>query len=157
MADYSSATEIDQLAGTTGVDLRTDDATEATIVQEAIDYAGGELDFYAQGRWSSLDSVQYVRNAATHLALEWLCLRRLNSVPASLAKACDRYREKLELVMLGKVVIPGATRSRRQVTVTNQVVDLRRANNQVRTDRTRSTGTANGYTRPTDSTAPDDR
>ena len=157
MPTFTSATEIDALAGSTGVDLRVDDGVEATLVSDACDYATGEIEFYAQGKFSSLDGIQYVRNAATHFALEWLCLRRLNSVPASLAKACDRYREQLQKVQEGKAVIPGATRSRRQVTVTNQVVDLRRFNNQVRTDKTRSTGTANGYTRPVDESAPDNR
>jgi len=154
---YSTAAEIDLLAGATGVDLRTDDGTEATIVAEAVDYAGGEVDFAAQGRWSSLDAVQWVRNAATHLALEWLCLRRLNAVPESLAAACERYRQQLMLVAQGKLVIPGAARSRRPVTLSNRHVDLRRFNNTVRTDTTKSTGVTNGYTRPTDPAAPDQR
>lgn len=157
MADYTTSTEIEHLAGSVGVDLRTDDGVEATLVQEAVDYAGGEVDYYCQGKFSSLDGIQYVRNAATHFALEWLCLRRLNSVTESLAKACDRYREQLTRVLEGKAMIPGAARSRRPVTVTNQVVDLRRFNNQVRTDTTRSTGVARGYVRPTDPTAPDQR
>ena len=135
MPNYTSATEIDQLAGTVGVDLRVDDGTEATLVAAAVDYAGGEIDFGCQGRFDSIDQIDWVRNVATHFALEWLCLRRLNSVSESLAKTCDRYRDKLELIQIGKAVIPGAARSRRPVSVTNQVVDLRRANNQVRTDR----------------------
>lgn len=154
---YTSADEIESLAGTTGVDLRTDDGTSADFAGEAADYATGEIDFAAQNRWSSLDTVRWVRNCATHLALEWLCLRRLNSVPESLGKKCDRYREQLDQVALGKFVIPGAARSRRAVTVSTGSTDLRRWNNQNRVDTTRSTGTATGYTRPTDPTAPDNR
>lgn len=154
---YTDATAINLLAGQVGVDLRADDATEAEVVAEAVEYAGGEVDFAAQGRWSGLDAVRWVRNCATHFALEWLCLRRLNAVPESLAAACERYRQQLALVAQGKLVIPGAARSRRPVTVTNQTVDLRRPNNQVRTDRSRSTGVANNYPRPTDTNAPDAR
>lgn len=157
MPDYSTSTEIDALAGSVGVDLRTDDGTEATLVQDAIDYAAGEVDFYCQARFSGLDEIQWVRNVATAFAVEWLCNRRLNSVPESLAKMCDRYREKLELVLERKAVVPGATRSRRAVAVSNQVVDLRRYNNQTRVDLPRSTGVAEGYTRQTDPTAPDQR
>ncbi|VTT96560.1 : DUF1320 [Gemmataceae bacterium] len=157
MADYSSDTEMQNLAGQVAVDLRTDDAVTATLLQAAIDYAGGEVEFYCQGRFSLLDTVQYARNAATAFALEWLCMRRFNAVVEPLTKMCDRYREQLTKVAEGKFTIPGAARSRRQVTVTNQVVDLRRFNNQVRTDRSRSTGVAKGYVRPVDYNAPDER
>lgn len=157
MADFTTAGEIDRLAGTTGVDLRTDDGAEATLVAEAVAYATGEVEFYCQGRFTALDGVQYVRNAATHFALEWLCLRRLNAVPEGLARACERYREKLELVMAGKVTIPGAARTRRAVTVSTPAVDLRRFNNQNRVDQNRSTGVAKDYRRPTDPTSPDQR
>lgn len=157
MADYSSAAEIDRLAGATGVGLRTDDGVEATLVQEAIDYAGGEIDFACQGRYSAVDQVQWVRNCATHLALEDLCRRRLNSVPESLAARCDGYREQLRAVAGGQLAVPGAARGRRPVTVTNSTVDNRRFNNQVRVDRSRSTGVAKDYTRPTDPNAPDNR
>lgn len=157
MADYTSPDEIALLAGHTGVDLRTDDDDPDGLVAEAISYATGEIDFAAQGKYSAIDQIQWVRNVATHFALEWLSLRRLNSVTASLAKTCDRYREKLALVEAGKLQVPGATRSRRAVTVTNLTTDLRRANNQQRVDRTRSTGTAKGYVRPVDTNAPDDR
>jgi len=157
MPDYTSATEIDQLAGQVGVDLRTDDGTESTLVAEAIDYAAGDVDYYCQGRFSNLDTIQYVRNAATHFAVEWLSLRRLNSVTESLQKACDRYREQLTRVLEGKAIIPGATRSRRQAAVSNYNVDLRKFNNTIRTDRSRSTGVAKDYRRPVDPTAPDQR
>ena len=157
MADFTSPDEIDHLAGTTGVDLRTDDADVVDVTAEAILYAGGELEFSAQGKYSNLDTLQWIRNVATAFALEYLCQRRLNSVPESLAERCERYRKKLELVEAGKLVIPGATRSRRPVTVTNSNVDLRRANNQVRVDKSRSTGVARNYPRVVDEVAPDQR
>jgi hypothetical protein len=158
MADYTSATEIDNLAGTLGVDLRTDDGVEATLAQAAVDFARGQIDFACQGRFSGLDQIQWVRNCATYLALEeYLCLRRLNSPPASLVASCDRFREQLLQVQEGRAVIPGATRSRRQVALSTPVVDLQRHNNQSRIDTTRSTGVARGYVRPTDPKAPDQR
>ena len=157
--EYSTAAEIEAFAGTWGVDLRTDDVGGVSVVDDAITFAGADFDFFCQGRYlsSDLTAIQWVRNVATAFAVEWLCLRRLNSVPEGLAKQCDRYREQLALVLEGKAQVPGAARSRRPVTVTNQVVDLRRRNNNVRVDRTRSTGVAQDYVRPSDPTAPDDR
>lgn len=158
MADFSSIAEMTNLAGQVAVDLRTDDAAPAAeLMQAAIDYAGGEVEFYCQGKFGLLDSVQYVRNAATAFALEWLCMRRLNAVTDALTKMCDRYREQLGKVAEGTFTIPGAARSRRAATVANQAVDLRRFNNQVRTDTTRSTGVAKGFRRVTDGNAPDER
>jgi hypothetical protein len=157
MADYTSSDEIVTLAGQTGLGLRTDDAAGADLAAAAVAYATGEVDFYAQGRYSGLDLVQYARNAATHFALEWLCLRRMNSVPESLAAACERYRQNLTLVAEGKLRMPGGVASRRPVTVSTPVVDLRRFNDQNRVDTTKSTGAAKNYPRPTDPTAPDQR
>lgn len=125
----------------------------------AIEHGSSEIDFYCQDKYlpADLAASRFVSEAATAFALEYWCLRRLNDTPKSVVEWADRYREKLQLVLEGKAGLAGVARSRRPVTVTNSHVDLRRPNNQVRTDTTRSTGVATGYRRPTDPTAPDAR
>jgi hypothetical protein len=162
MADlaYTTAGDIDSLAGTLAVDLRTDDGVEATLVADAIDCASADVDFYTQGRYAAADLAEnrWARHAATAFALEVLCIRRLNDVPTSLAEMCERYRKMLQLVLEGKAQIPGAARSRRPGTVTNYVPDLRRLNNQMRRDQNRSTGArAASYRVMNDPSSPDMR
>lgn len=161
MADlaYTDAKAITDLVGQLAVDLRTDDVEAAEFLDEAIDHGSSEIDFYSQGKYvaSDLAANRWVKDAATAFAVEKLCMRRLNAIPESAVAWADRYREKLQGVLDGKWNIPGCSRTRRAVTVTNQHVDLRRPNNQVRTDTTRSTGVAKNYNRPTDPTAPDSR
>jgi len=158
--DYTTAASLDALAGTLAIDLRGDDAADqAALTAAAVTAGSTKVDFYCQGRWTEavLAANDYVNQAATAFALEWYCLRRLNDVPASLKAYCDEFREQLKLVMEGRAVIPRAARARRAITVTNPVVVLRKPNNQVRVDRSRSTGKRDGYAVPYDETAPDAR
>lgn len=155
---YTTADAIEDLIGSLGVELRTDDADEQTLVDQAIEYASGRIDFYcARYAGAELAANRWVEGAATFIAVRWLCFRRLNEVPKSIEKEWEERLAELELIQQGKAVVPGAATSRRPVTVTNPHVDLRRPNNQVRVDRTRSTGVAKDYRRPTDPTAPDAR
>jgi phage gp36-like protein len=149
--DYTTAAAIDLLAGSQAVDLRTDDGTEADMVNAAIAYAGGRIDFFCH-RYSAtvLAANQWVQDVATLLALRWLCMRRLNEVPSSIEDEYAERLEELKLVQQGKAEVPGAATGRRPITVTNPVVDLRKTNNHVRTDQARSTGLARDYYRPTD-------
>ena len=156
---YCEAADVEKLAGELAVDLRTDDDTAgedaAALVPRAIDYASRRVDFYCVPPYSpaGLAGNGWVRDVAVTLAVYWLCLRRLNDVPGSVAAEREERLQELQMVREGKAQVPGAAPSRRPVTVTNQLVDLRRANGQVRTDRSRSTGAAKGYRRPTDPTA----
>lgn len=156
---YTTSAAIVTLAGERAVDLRSDDAERDELMDEAIDHGSSQIDFYTQGKYLEADlaASRYVNDAATAFALEYWCLRRLNDTPKAVSAWADRFRDQLQMVLEGKAGIPGAARSRRPVTVTNQRVDLRRPNNQVRTDTTRSTGVAKDYVRPTDPTAPDCR
>lgn len=161
MADlaYTTADRITTLVGQLGVDLRTDDDTGGGVVTAAIDFASGEIDWYcSRYAASELASNRWIANTATFLAVRWLCMHRLNSVPDSIQKEWeDDLKPKLDLIHEGKAIVPGAAASRRPITVTSQNVDLRRWNNQVRTDPNRSTGVSKDYRRPIDPTAPDQR
>lgn len=154
MADptYTTAGAVNDLAGELAIDLRTDDGSEATLVASAIDYASGRIDFYTVPPYSqtALAASRWIRDVATIFALHWLCLRRLNEAPASLETERKERLDELHLIKEGKASVPGVARSRRPVTVTNQRIDLRRLNNQPRSDRARSTGAPGDYRRPTD-------
>jgi hypothetical protein len=157
--EYTTSTEMEALAGELGIDLRSDDADQSDLSDRAVLYAGGRIDFYCQDRYlaSDLALSQYVRDAATAFGLQWWAMRRMNSVPESLASMIDQYIKELTLVLEKRAGIPRTPTSRRAVVTSNQNVDLRRANNQVRVDRSRSTGVAKGYNRVVDQTAPDQR
>jgi hypothetical protein len=161
MADlpYTTADQIDRLAGAMAVNLRTDDDDEDTLIDQAIDYASNQVEFYCH-KYSvtELAANGWVRDAATIIAVKWLCLRRLNDVPGAIAKEWEEvFLPQLTAIQQGKAMVPRASTSRNPATVTNHATDLRRFNNQIRVDRTRSTGRADGYSRPTDPTAPDQR
>jgi hypothetical protein len=156
---YTTAEQVTRLVGQLGVDLRTDDADPDALMGEAIDFASGEIDWYcSRFAGAELAVNRWVGHAAAVIAVRWLCVHRLNEIPASLQKMWEEdLKPKLDLIQQGKAVVPGAAASRRPCTVTNQHVDLRRWNNQVRTDRARSTGVAKDYKRPVDPSAPDQR
>lgn len=155
---YTTADAITALAGDLAVDLRADDGDLEALLAAAVDHASGRVDFYcARYAGAELAANRWVAGVATLIALRWLSLRRLNEVPKSVEAEWEERRAELELIQKGKAVVPNAATSRRPVTVTNPHTDLRRTNNQVRVDRSRSTGVANDYRRPTDPTAPDRR
>ena len=156
---YTTAEKVTLLAGAIAVDLRTDDDDATDLLIEAVNYATGQVDFYCS-RYSAaeLAANQWVQDVATFIAVRWLCMHRLNKPPRSIkAEWEDTLKPQLERIQEGKADVPRAAESRRAVTVTTQRVDLRKANNQIVTDRSRSTGAAQGYRRPTDYNAPDQR
>lgn len=159
MAAYTTSAAILALAGQVAVDLRTDDDDQANLLNTAIDYATEQLDWYlAKYSQVQIAASHFAQHAATFIAVKWLCLHRLNSVPASIQKEwTEEWEPKLGLIQQGKAVLPRASTSRNPVSVTNYSVDLRRMNNQIRVDRSRSTGVAQDYKRPTDPNAPDQR
>jgi hypothetical protein len=61
------------------------------------------------------------------------------------------------LVRQRKAKAPRLAKSRRPATVSNYHVDQRKFNNQVRVDKSRSTGVAQDYRRVVDDTATDER
>lgn len=156
---YCQPSDVIALAGDLALDLRNDDVDFDTQMIAAISWASGRIDYYCAKYGEDVLAVnRWVNGVTTFLAVYWHCIHRLNDVPKSIQKMWDdEYKPELQAIQKGTADVPRAVTSRRPVAVSNYNVDLRRANNQVRTDRTRSTGVSQGYVRPTDNTAPDDR
>lgn len=159
MATYTTAAMIVDVAGQLAVDLRTDDADQPDLLDKAIDYATGQVDFYcSRYPQADLEGSTWVQNVAAFIAIRWLCMHRLNGVPKSVAKEWKEVHEpQLTMILKGEAKVPRIDTTRRAAVVTNYHGDLRRFNNQIRVDPTRSTGVAEGYPRPIDYTAPDQR
>jgi len=159
---YCTAGDVEALAGEMAIQLRSDDLPDedddGAFMDSAIDYASGRIDFYCS-RYSEteLAANRWVKGVAVLIALRKWCQRRLNAVPESVELEWEERQKELELIRQGKAIVPNAANARRPVSVTNYTVDQRRVNNQVRVDRSRSTGPAKDYRRSTDPTAPDQR
>lgn len=150
--DYTSAGQITALAGQLAIDLRTDDSADAGAdLDFAIEAGSAELDFYLS-RYDEADIANstWAQAHATYFAVRALCLRRLNEAPEGLIKECERREKQLELIRQGKAQAPRIAKTNRPGAVTNYHVDLNRVGNPIRVVRSRSTGRAQGYRRPTD-------
>lgn len=157
---FTSEAELVSLAGQQALDLRLDDSIDAADdLEYAIDSGTDDTIFYLQDRYSvSLASLNtWVRKCATWFALRSLCQRRLNDVPQSVTDECTRREKQLQMILERKAVVPGLANTRRPVAVSTYTVNLRKYNNTIETVPSKSTGIAEGYTRPIDETAPDDR
>lgn len=159
MAVYTTAARIILKAGPLAVELRTDDDDADAILTQCCQTATNQVDWYCEKySQTELAANGWIQDAATVYATMELCKHRLNPIPGELQKEWDEdYLVKLDAIQKGKAVVPRAATSRNPASVTNYAVDLRRPNNQVRVDRSRSTGQAQDYTRPTDQNAPDQR
>ncbi len=156
---YCTEGDITALAGQLALDLRLDDSADsAADMLWAQESGTSEVDTYLS-RYSQAACAEsdWVQKHATWFALRTLCMRRLNDVPESVEKEWARREKQLMLVQQRKMDAPRLAHTRRPAAVTNYTVDLRRFNNQVRVDKTKSTGIARDYNRPTDPSAPDDR
>lgn len=146
------------LVGALGIELRQDDVPDADATMDyAVEQGTVDVAFYLSAYDLTLASQnQWVQVNATWFAVKYLCQRRLNDVPKSVADECERREKLLQLVLERKATAPGLAKSRRGGVVSNYQVDLRRWNNQVRVDKNRSTGVAKDYVRPSDN-SPDNR
>jgi hypothetical protein len=156
---FTDSDKILSVVGRLGLGLRLEDAADQdAVLDDVIDEATGEIYFYLM-RYAPADIAanNWAVWHATWFAVRALCRRRLNDVPKSVEEEWARRQKQLELVQQNKARAPGLANSRRPAAVTSYHVDLRRFNNQVRVDKARSTGRAEGYIRPVDNAAPDDR
>lgn len=104
--DLTSAALIDKLYSSVGVDLRTDDGTEADLIADIVDYASETIASYTLQHYDSedLSSSKWVQRRATIIAAYYLSLRRANA-PQFVAEY-KRILEELEEVNKGKIIIP---------------------------------------------------
>lgn len=157
---FSTPDRVLGLVGRLGLDLRLDDAPDADAeLDSVIDEATTDVQFYLATRYADVDIAgnEWANWHATWFAVHHLCLRRLNDTPKSVQEEIKRRSEQLELVRQGKAAAPGLANARRPVVVTGYTVRLRDVNNQIRVDKSRSTGVAKDYNRVVDDTAPDAR
>ena len=155
MAVYTDADHIANIIGQYGVNLRTDDADGQTLTTAACTYATTQIDFYC-GKYDADDLAanEWVMQVAAFVAVRWMCMRRLNSVPKGIADEWkDNLKPQLELIQMGEAVVPRIDQPRRAVAVDNYHADQRYFNDQVRVDTSRSTGVTE-LPRRTDWTAP---
>lgn len=151
---YTTAAALDARCSALGVDLRTDHAPTDSL-EQSIEMADSQIEFYCQARYdpAALASSRWVATAALMLATYHLCWLRLNPVPGPVAAEYERILAELTRVQDGKAVIPGIPRGKSSApTVTNQRVVLNRYP-ELRVEKPRSTGTAEGYPRRVDPTA----
>ena len=144
---YCTATDIDNVLSSTGVDLRTDDGTEATLVAEVIEEADQEIEQAAHYLYTaaSLATNVWVNHRAKDIAAFLLCERRGNPAPASLARKFDRAIELLEKVRIGGLLIPGAVMSKALAPTMSNVRSTLRPFPRSVIEKTRSTGKPEGY------------
>ncbi len=156
---YTTEAQILKVVGQLGIDLRLDDSVDRDgDVLYAVETGTDELDFYLQ-RYAiaSIAASDWANKHATWFAIRALCQRRLNDIPETVKLECERREKQLQGILDGKYHAPRLANTRRPAAVTGYTTDPRRFNNKIRVDRSRSTGLAEGYQRPTDDTAPDDR
>lgn len=83
--------------------------SDTDVVEDCIDQASAEVDLYCRGRYSEsgLAGARIIQRWATVLAVAFLCERRGNPVPESIAKEAERILEKLQQIQEGKLDLPG--------------------------------------------------
>jgi phage gp36-like protein len=111
---YCNQADIERKLSVSGVvafgDDDEDGVIETGVVDDCIEQADGEIDLYARGRYSEagLASSDLVNRWSTILATCYLCERRGNPVPDSLAKEATRILETLlPKVQDGTLTLPG--------------------------------------------------
>lgn len=144
---YCTQSDIEHVLSSTGVDLRTDDGVEATLVADAIEEADMEIDQACLYLYTaaSLAASNWVKHKAKAMAAYFLCIRRGNPAPASIAAAFERAIELLEKVRLGALAIPGAVMSKAAAPTMSNVRPTLRPFPRSVIEKSRSTGKPEGY------------
>lgn len=109
---YCSSDDVDALLSQEGVDLRLDDdesdaisATEETrLTTWALNYATSRVNDYALGRYlaANLDNNWTVNHWATVIAARYLCVRRGNPLPKSIAELYKEVMADLKALKAGE-------------------------------------------------------
>lgn len=110
---YTTQAKIERLFSSLGVRYYSDHdetgVTDTDVVTDCISQSDGEIDLYCRGRYSEagLSGSTLIERWSTILATCYLCERRGNPVPDSLAKEADRIYERLEKIQTGAMQLPG--------------------------------------------------
>lgn len=102
----TSAAELERLYSQVGVELRTLDGNETTIIDEIVEWASETIASFTLHHYDTdnLETSPWARRRATVLAAYYLSQRKGN--PAQFVAEAKRVMEELELVRTNKIIIP---------------------------------------------------
>jgi phage gp36-like protein len=141
--NYCEPSDVIARLSEVAAELRTDDIPIADVtvsVGDCIEEASAEIDAMLTGRYptAQLALNRWVKFCCRSIACSFLCIRRSQDVPGSIAADCERYREQLKLFASGAVKLPGVPSIPGGPSVSNQSYDNNRYP-ALRTERPRST------------------
>ena len=153
---YCSSDDVEDRLSTTGVDLRTDDAPP-TALGNVLKRAATKVNQYLLLHYTapSLQASDWVNQTATSLATFYLCERRGNAPPASVAADYDEAMDDLKLIRKGVFAVPEIARRRQSAPVLSNISIRMRPQPHPRVSATRSVNTGGapeGYTQRIDLT-----
>ena len=106
---YCTSNDIKNVLSEPGVNLRTDDTPPSTLGDVILE-ASAEIDEYCLTQYDQSDLVgnNWITQRAKVIAAVKLCGRRANGIPASLQARYNTILGRLEMVRLGRLLIPDA-------------------------------------------------
>ena len=120
---------------TSFADHDADGTADTGVVDDCIEESSAEIAMLAGQRYALADLAAHplVHSWATTLAIYFLCQRRGNPIPTSLADEFNRITAILEKIVDGRIKLPGLDEvTGIRPTLSNLVIDRRYPNNRVR-------------------------
>lgn len=153
---YCSLTNLQDRLSDDGVNLRIDD--KPTVITAVINRASAKLEGYCRPRYDPTQLVNsaWALEAATSIALRYLCKRRGNPVPASIERdfqeliSDDGKSGELQMVRRGSFQIPDIPMRKVDVPVMSNLHPRLDPFPRTTVERNNSTGTPTGYTQNVD-------
>ena len=148
ITSYITAADLQLELSSSGVTLRVDD--DATATAQVIKDGSIECDGYALLKYSraALAASDWYMLKVKHVAAYYLCTRRANPCPQSVAEKYEKAIKDLEGVRDGSIKIPDAAARKGGAPVLSNQRVADHPVPRVVTEPGRSTGTPEGYTRP---------
>lgn len=114
---YTTAVRIQSRISANGYNLRLDDVTtpnNVTLINDVMDWAADDCEVYVWNKYtlSLLSTNSWFIQQVTNVAVAYLCMRRMNSVPQSPYEAYERSIALLERVNTGNLKITGVPQSK---------------------------------------------
>lgn len=123
-------------------DNDADGTADTGVVDDCINQATQEIDLYATQRYdqTGLATSTIINRWAVVMASMFLCHRRGNVVPDSIATEWERIQERLQQIAQGTLQLPGVSlRADLRPSFSNLDVDRRRRRSTIRVTPTNST------------------